>query len=97
MQEPFRLSVKQLRDEIEQCEERRELLYQELLTRASLQELAEQQFNEMAELAKEGAIFMLALQEGTCISASWLLQRDRWLACLRHTIDDLFDIEPLLQ
>ncbi|QBD75424.1 hypothetical protein EPA93_05170 [Ktedonosporobacter rubrisoli] len=88
MQEPLTLSIAQLRDEIEQCEERREQLYAALLTRARLQELAEQQFNELAELAKEGALSLLALQEGSIISASWLLQRDGWVSRLGRAIDD---------
>ncbi|QBD75250.1 hypothetical protein EPA93_04265 [Ktedonosporobacter rubrisoli] len=89
MSEIGRMSVNQLLDEIELCEERRYMLHEALVTRASLQEVAEVQFNELAELAQEAANYMRSLQAGEPVKKVWIAQRDAWLERLAVLIDEL--------
>jgi len=64
-------------------------LQDSLFTRARLQEYTEIQFNELANVAREGIELVQKLQKGDIVSEDWIARRDELVDLARRLIQDV--------
>jgi hypothetical protein len=63
-------------------------LLDSLFTRARLQEYTEIQFNELANVSREGIELVQRLKKGDVVSEDWIVKRDELVDLARRLIQD---------
>lgn len=64
-------------------------LQESLFTRARLQEYTEIQFNELAQVARDGIELVQRLKKGDVVSEDWIDRRDELVDLARRLIQDV--------